>query len=355
MKKRAIQYYIIITALIFLVLGFRELISRFGDGAYESESISQTDLHQEDQAPSKDLPGKEGQDRETASASGISGDGELKVTFIDVGQGLSILLESGGQYLLYDGGECDTATELVSYLSSLRIDEIDYMVASHYDSDHVCGLISVLKNFDVGMVLGPDYSDEYEFQDEFIKAASELHREIVHPEVDEQIRLGSAYITVIAPAELYDDANNNSIVLKVRNGKDTFLLMGDAEYEEEMQIIESGKDVKTDVIVIGHHGSRSSTSQGLLYVADPRYAVISWGQDNPYGHPEQEVMEKLKNLDIDVYRTDIQSTITAVSSGNGISWSQPPCNDYTPGSIPGQRYYSQDPDDAITIDEKPPA
>ena len=256
---------------------------------------------------------------------------ELRMTVLDVGQGLSILLESNGQIMLYDGGESDASSYVVAYLKKRGITKLDYMVASHYDSDHINGLIGALNVLEVKKVLGPDYEDDSDIYESFAEACSKKGLEIEHPSVGDVIELGSAEITVMAPGEVSEIPNNNSIVLRVVNGYDTFLLMGDAEYGEEDWMFGTDADLRAEVIVVAHHGSRSSTSRDFIRAVMPEYAIISCGEGNPYGHPEAGVLVILKNAGVQLYRTDKQGEIIAYSDGEEISWNHEPCNDFTPG------------------------
>ncbi|MFQ7287575.1 MAG: hypothetical protein ACLRPV_00920 [Lacrimispora saccharolytica] len=121
------------------------------------------------------------------------------------------------------------------------------------------------------------------------------------------------------------------MAIKLTNGANSFIFTGDAENSSESAMCRSGIDLSCDVLVPGHHGSATATSWDFLQATVPEYAVISCGTDNQYGHPDKDTMDKLESMDIQVYRTDKQGTIVAVSDGTTITWSQEPCNDYTPG------------------------
>ena len=256
---------------------------------------------------------------------------ELTFSVLDVGQGLSVLVESNGHYMLFDGGDRNASSYVVSYLKNQGVTELDYLIASHYDSDHINGVIGALNAFTVGTVIGPDYEHDSATYDSFINNVAAIGKEVVHPSVGDQFELGSAVITVLAPSVIVDDSNNNSIAIKIVNGNNSFIITGDAEYESEANMVSSGIDLDTDVLVVGHHGSATATSWDFLEASTPEYAIISCGEGNSYGHPDADVMEKLISIDADVFRTDKQGEIIAHSDGNAITWNVESCEDYSSG------------------------
>ena len=261
-----------------------------------------------------------------------SGQGDMAVHFIDVGQGLAILVQSGGENLLYDGGNRAHADEVVQYLKNQQIETIDYMISSHYDEDHLGGLVKCLDNFEVEHVLGSDYVHTSELFNTFMNTATAHALIVEYPSVGDTYEFGTGSFTVMAPDGISQNSNDNSVVIRLVNGNNSFMFMGDAEETSEQDMISTGMNLDCDVLSLGHHGSASSTTWDLLEASTPSWAVISCGQDNSYGHPAAETMGKLKDMDIPVFRTDDQGTIIALSDGNVISWNQEPCNDYASGS-----------------------
>lgn len=261
-----------------------------------------------------------------------SGQGDMAVHFIDVGQGLAILVQSGGENLLYDGGNRAHADEVVQYLKDQQVDTIDYMISSHYDEDHLGGLVKCLDNFEVEHILGSDYVHTSELFNTFMNTATAHAIIVEYPSVGDTYEFGTGSFTVMAPDGISQNSNDNSVVVRLVNGNNSFMFMGDAEETGEQDMISTGMNLDCDVLSLGHHGSASSTTWDLLEASTPSWAVISCGQDNSYGHPAAETMGKLKDMDIPVFRTDDQGTIIALSDGNVISWNQEPCNDYASGS-----------------------
>ena len=133
------------------------------------------------------------------------------------------------------------------------------------------------------------------------------------------------------PDGISQNSNDNSVVIKLENGSNSFIFTGDAEETSEQDMISTGMNLDCDVLSVGHHGSASSTTWDFLEATSPSYAVISCGVNNQYNHPSAETMGRLSDMEIPVFRTDKQGTIIAVSDGTTISWSQDPCNDYSSG------------------------
>lgn len=257
---------------------------------------------------------------------------QTDIHVLDVGQGLSVLIESNGHYMLYDGGDSDKSSYVVSYLQQEGVPSLDYVVASHYDSDHLNGVVGALNAFPVSNVWGPTYTTDTRVFESFNSVVSQKGLSRVQPAIGSQIQLGDATIQVLAPSGTdYSDVNNYSIAVRVQDGNTSFLITGDAEAESEAQMIASGLTLDSDVYVMGHHGSGTSTSWDLLQAATPEYAVLSCGAGNSYGHPHVESMEKLQAMEIQLLRTDKQGNIVASTDGTTITWNVNPCNDYTPG------------------------
>lgn len=258
----------------------------------------------------------------------------MTVHFLDVGQGLSILAQSDDQTLIYDGGDSDKSSFVVAYLKEQGVTDIDYLISSHYDSDHVNGLIGCLNAFDVENVICSNYVHDSDTYQSFINTAQSKGLELQHPAVGTAFAFGTGSFEILAPSEIdQNDSNNNSVAIKLTNGNNSFIFTGDAESSSESAMCASGINLDCDVLVPGHHGSATATSWEFLESTVPEYAVISCGTDNQYGHPDKDTMDKLQSMDIQVFRTDKQGTITVTSDGTNLTWSTDPCNDYTPGDV----------------------
>lgn len=257
---------------------------------------------------------------------------DMAVHFLDVGQGLSILVQSGGENLLYDGGDTSHSDEVVEYLHNQNVENIDYMISSHYDADHLGGLLKCLQNFSVENILGADYYQGTDLYMDFVNAATANAISIQYPKPGDTFSFGTGSFTVLAPSGIDpNDSNKNSVVIRLTNGNNSFLFTGDAEETSEQDMISTGRSLDCDVLSLAHHGSQSSTTWDFLEASTPSWAVISCGTDNRYGHPSADTMGRLSSMNIPVFRTDKQGTIVALSDGENISWNQEPCNDYSSG------------------------
>lgn len=241
--------------------------------------------------------------------------GQFTATFLSVGQGDCIFIRTpSGRTMLVDGGSegsGDIGYKLIEpFLRRQGVNRIDVLVLTHPHADHLNGLVAVLRDFQVGMALDPAIPHPSQAYRDFLVAIRERgvpYRRAVRGQV---IDLGDGTkAEVLNPPEEQlvgsdDDVNNNSIVLRVTNGRSSIMLTGDAERAAEAGILESARALKCDVLKVGHHGSNDSTSDAWLDAVGPRVAVISVGRSNPFGHPSRQALERLTARGIKVYRTD---------------------------------------------------
>lgn len=258
---------------------------------------------------------------------------ELKVHFIDVGQGDSILIQSGNHDMLVDAGENDKADTVVTYLHSQGIDKLDYVIGTHPHSDHIGGLDDVINNFTIDTLIMPAVEHTTKTYKDVLNSASGQGLKITKPEVGKTYQIGDASFQIIAPNGNYgDDLNNWSVGIKLTNGNNSFVMCGDAESQAEAAMCTNDIDLSADVLKLGHHGSNTSTSKDFLNKVNSKYAVISCGMGNSFGHPHQETMDELSTKEIEVYRTDEQGTIIASSNGTDITWNTQPSTSGKAGS-----------------------
>lgn len=250
----------------------------------------------------------------------VSGEG-LTVHFIDVGQADSAFLQCDGMSMLIDGGNVEDSSLIVSYLTDLNTNFIDYVICTHAHEDHVGGLSGPMSQFPVGTVYCP--VEEYTTRafDNFLKYTNEQGLSLTAPQPGAQFTLGEAIVTILGPLETENvSTNNTSIVLRVDYGATSFLFTGDAEYESETALLDADAPLEATVLKVGHHGSSTSTSYRFLRDVNPQYAVISCGVDNSYGHPHDETMSRLRDADVTLYRTDMQGHIVACSDGETVTF-----------------------------------
>ena len=251
--------------------------------------------------------------------------GELEVHFIDVGNADSILLISEGNSMLIDAGENDSGDEVVSYLKSVGVTELQYAVGTHPHSDHIGGLDTVLYEIPTETLLMPEKEHTTKTYEDVLTAAEETGTYLATAEAGDSYQLGSTFLTVLSPNRVWEDLNNNSIVLLAQNGEDSFLFAGDAESDAETVMLDSGIVPDIDVLKVGHHGSSTSSSYRWLRTTMPEYCVITCGAGNEYGHPHKEVLSRLNDLsrtnNTTIFRSDSNGNITAYSDGSGqILW-----------------------------------
>lgn len=224
-----------------------------------------------------------------------------------------------------DGGENDDENRVVSYLRSQNVDELKYVIATHPDADHIGGLDAVVNEIKVDNVYVSNGDANTKTYADFITAMANKGLSASVPLLHSKFKLDKSEFEVLSVAN-QNDPNNNSIVLEYRNGKDKMLFMGDAGRE-----IENSLDVSdVDLIKIGHHGSSNSSDPSFISSINPKYAVITCGENNRYNHPDKETMDILKNDNIKVYRTDECGDIVFISTGNGLKTSSEE-GDYKPG------------------------
>lgn len=248
----------------------------------------------------------------------VGDEGELRVSFIDVGQGDSEFIElPNGDTLLIDAGTNETGADVVNYIESLGYSSIDYVVGTHPHEDHIGGLDDVIRTFDVESVYMPKVTADTKTFEDVLDAVAEKGLSINTAKAGVSIVDGEDLsVKMLAPVlDEYDNTNDYSAVIKVVYGDTSFLFTGDAEEYAEDLIT---GDVDSDVLKVGHHGSSTSTGEAFLERVSPSYAVISCGLGNSYGHPHAETIEKLGG--IPVFRTDEMGTIVATSDGSEISF-----------------------------------
>ena len=251
----------------------------------------------------------------------------FSMTMLDVGQGLSLLIEADGHYMLYDGGGQARSSYVVSYLKQHGVTELYYMVASHYDEDHISGLVGVMNTTKVNTLLSPDYKRDTHIFESFCSTVRNKEIPAQHPVQGDRYPLGSAEIRVLGPL-MYDPYgdNDNSIVLRISYGDFSCILSGDAEISEEYSILRNNEDISADLYVVGHHGSADSSNGEYVRAIGPKYAFLSVGKNNPYGHPNPVIMNTFMENNIQLFRTDQQGEITVTSDGHSISINKPPAD-----------------------------
>ena len=235
--------------------------------------------------------------------------GRLQVIFLDVGQGDSILIQKGTQQILIDGGPNGKTelAELGKYLPYFDR-EIELVIATHPDRDHIAGLVDVAKNYKIDKVIATGAEKDTAVFKEW-KDIREYNRiETLEALRGDEVDFGGTKMRIIFPEGPVDpaagDANNQSVVARIDYGDNSFLFTGDIESPAEKEILAGGENVDVNFLKIAHHGSKYSSSAEFLDATSPGTAIISVGANNSYGHPAGETLEKLNSKNINILRTD---------------------------------------------------
>lgn len=238
----------------------------------------------------------------------------VKVEYIDVGQADAILIENDKKYMLIDAGNNEDGDLLVNYFKDKNITDFEYVVATHPHEDHIGGMDNIIKNFNIKNYYMPDCYTTTKTFEELLDALEENNLSFETPDIDSEFLLGDALFKVLYTGTDKRDLNNTSIVLRMTYKDVSFMFTGDATNTTEKKIL--AKDLQSDVLKVGHHGSQYSTSDEFLDKVNPKYAIISVGTGNVYDHPKDITLNKLKG--IEVHRTDKEGTIRVISDGKNI-------------------------------------
>lgn len=252
-------------------------------------------------------------------AAVCSDNGVLMVTFLAVGQGDCILLQSQGQTMLIDAGKTEYGNNVLQYLQEQGITKLDYVLITHDDADHIGGFNTVLRNISVGKLYhtATRYNGETNCQNAN-QLIQSMNIPVCIPITGSTMQFGSATIQFLAPnGSGYASYNDNSIVIRVVNGENSFLLTGDAEVQSEKEMLAKGYTLKSDVLKVGHHSALTSSSQEFIDAVNPSISVITCDENGAAGFPRLATIDKLTATNI--YRTDISGTITFTSDGTNIT------------------------------------
>jgi len=245
----------------------------------------------------------------------------LEITFFDVGQGDAIFIETPSRnQILIDGGPDSTILEKLNKKLPFWDRTIDLIILTHPESDHLTGLLDVLRSYNVKNILWTGAVRDTSLFRKWQESVGEENARIFIAKAGQRITVAKTNFEILFPFEslqneLIKDANNSSIVLRLDFGETSFLFTGDAYKSVEKELIERGININSDVLKVGHHGSKTSTAEEFIKEVLPEIAVISVGRNNNYGHPHPETLVTLEKYGISIFRTDLDGDIKIISNG----------------------------------------
>ena len=264
---------------------------------------------------------------------------DLLIYFFNIGQADSILIQQSDKNLLIDGGYWMSGKPILRYLKRYNIEKLDYLIVTHPHNDHIGGLPRIINNIPIKNIIinneNPyEIKANYRKHKELLELAKSKNINLIHPIPGDTYNLGEGNFIILGPSSSrYNRINDYSIVIKYVYKNNSFLFTGDAEEYSEMEILESGENVKADLLKVGHHGSCTSSSENFINAVSPKYAVISVGWNSFYGQPGRCVLDRLYNIGANLYRTDKLGTIIVKSNGEDIQFNKKALN-YPKTKIP---------------------
>ena len=251
----------------------------------------------------------------------VNADSGFSVHFIDVGQGSSTLIQAGTKGVLIDAGESEYGQGVCDYIRSCGVSELSCVILTHQHSDHMGGMLQVLKSYKVGKFYMPELLDKTvpttRLYENLLDILADKNIDAQYAEPGNEFTFSNASFTFIGPVKKVDDLNNMSLVTRIVYGKTSFLICGDAEKTEMKTLVKTPYTLKSDIYLMSHHASSTGIYENFLNLVSPRVAIISCGEDNSYGHPHKEALNYIKNNSIKSYRTDTQGSIVVTCTDTG--------------------------------------
>lgn len=251
-------------------------------------------------------------------------DSEVRIHFVDVGQGSATLVSYGEKGILIDTGEAEYSERLIDYIDSCGVTSLEYVIASHPHSDHIGGMASIIKKYPIGTFIMPELSEiNVQTSNTYDKMRVALEQEDVNVVFS---HTGNKYYVadgisfkIIGPCEQVSDLNDMSVIVKLTLNGTSFMILGDAEKQELSSVYEAypNLDYCSDVVSLGHHGSNTSVHKEFLEAVGAETAIISCGRNNEYGHPHKEALEYVKDKNMTLYRTDTDGDIVFLCTADG--------------------------------------
>lgn len=251
--------------------------------------------------------------------------GDLNISYLDVGQADSIFIQlPNDESILIDAGNKSDGSDIIQYIKNSGEDTLDYVIATHPHADHIGSMAEVIEAFEVKNIYMPKAVHTSQTYENLLDTIAEKSMTIDTAKAGKIIfDYNGVKAEFLAPtSENYSELNNYSAVVLLTYNDTRFLFTGDAESESEDEILANGLDVSADVLKVGHHGSDSSSTKRFIEAVKPRFAIISVGNGNRYGHPDTVTLNTLRENQAEIWRTDEKGTIVVTSDGKNITVKQ---------------------------------
>lgn len=243
---------------------------------------------------------------------------KMYVSFFDVGQGNCTLLRCGGKAILVDSGEVGAAQTVINYIKNLGIDELNCVLVTHPHTDHMGAMTKILYEFKIDDLIMPEIPEEIiptnKTYEKFLTAVSDNAGNVIAAKPGETYSYGEMKLEIFAPLRDYDNLNDMSAVSRISYGDTSVMFTGDATTTVEKDLLKKNINYSATVLNVGHHGSKTSSSEAWLRAVNPKYAVICCGVNNDYGHPHSLITKRLEEFGIEYFETDLLGTIVFESN-----------------------------------------
>lgn len=257
-------------------------------------------------------------DNTTSGYENNSSSSEVLVYFIDVGQADAIYIKDGNSNMMIDAGNNADGKLLVKYLQSLNVNNFKYVVGTHAHEDHIGGMDDIINNFKIDNFYMPEAISTSKTFEDVLDALDKNKVTFQTPKIGDKFTLENTNFEVLSIGNDTSDLNDTSLVLKMSYNNTCVLFMGDASSNVEKNLL--NKDIDCQVLKVGHHGSRYSSSDEFIKKVNPTYGIIMVGKDNKYGHPTKKALDILNKYKVTIHRTDEEGTIVMHLKGNDISF-----------------------------------